>query len=154
MNCRDLNKTTRYQYDHLAWPFNTLRQRQNGCYFPHYIFKCIFMNENVRISLKISLNFVPKFRINNIPALVKIMAWRLTRWQAIIWINYEFADACMHHSASVSYGELRWQFSWHTPLMPCHLLLSFSILTPEQRMIITNMIVSKSFGFQPAFANL
>ena len=40
------------------------------------IFKCIFMNENVWIVLKISLKFVPKVRINNIPALVQIMAWR------------------------------------------------------------------------------
>ena len=34
------------------------------------------MNENVRISINISLKFVPKGLINNIPALVKIMAWR------------------------------------------------------------------------------
>ena len=34
------------------------------------IFKCIFLNENISISLKISLKFVPKVRINNIPALV------------------------------------------------------------------------------------
>ena len=40
------------------------------------IFKCIFLNENVWIVLKISLKFVPKVRINNIPALVQIMAWR------------------------------------------------------------------------------
>ena len=39
-------------------------------------FKCIFLNENVWIALKISLEFVPKFQINNIPALVQIMAWR------------------------------------------------------------------------------
>ena len=35
-----------------------------------------FMNENVRISIKISLMFVPKVPINNIAALVQIMAWR------------------------------------------------------------------------------
>ena len=35
-----------------------------------------FLNETARISLKISLKFVPKVRINNIPALVQIMAWR------------------------------------------------------------------------------
>ena len=40
------------------------------------IFKCIFLNENVQILLKISLKFVPKVRINNIQALVQIMAWR------------------------------------------------------------------------------
>ena len=40
------------------------------------IFKCIFLNENVWILLKISLWFVPKIPIDNIPALVQIMAWR------------------------------------------------------------------------------
>ena len=35
-----------------------------------------FGNENVRISIKFSLKFVPKGPINNIPALVQIMAWR------------------------------------------------------------------------------
>ena len=54
----------------------TLRPRQNWRHFADDIFKCIFLNENVLISLKISLNFVPEVRINNIPALVKIMAWR------------------------------------------------------------------------------
>ena len=34
------------------------------------------MNENVRISIKISLKFVPNGPINNIPALVQMMAWR------------------------------------------------------------------------------
>ena len=57
-------------------PVNTLRPRQNGRYFPDAIFKCIFLNENAWISLKISLKFVPKVRINNIPALVQMMAWR------------------------------------------------------------------------------
>ena len=34
------------------------------------------LNENVWISIKISLKFVPKGPISNIPALVHIMAWR------------------------------------------------------------------------------
>ena len=38
--------------------------------------KRIFLNEDVRISIKISLKFVPKGPINNIPALDQIMAWR------------------------------------------------------------------------------
>ena len=54
---------------------NKLRQRQNGCHFPDNIFKCIFCNENIWISIEISLKFVPKCLINNIPALVQIMAW-------------------------------------------------------------------------------
>ena len=55
---------------------NTLRPRQNGRNFADDIFKCIFLNENVWISLNISLKFVPKVPIYNIPALVQIMAWR------------------------------------------------------------------------------
>ena len=39
------------------------------------IFKCIFLNENVSIVIKISLKFIPKGPINNIPALVQTMAW-------------------------------------------------------------------------------
>ena len=35
-------------------PFNTLRLRQNGCYFQHDIFNLIFLNENVWKSLQIS----------------------------------------------------------------------------------------------------
>ena len=55
---------------------NTLRPRQNGRRFADDTFKRIFLNENVRISIEISLKFVPKGPINNIPALVQIMAWR------------------------------------------------------------------------------
>ena len=53
-----------------------LRPRQNGRHFADDTFKHIFLNENVRISIKISLKFVPKVPIDNIPALVQIMAWR------------------------------------------------------------------------------
>ena len=50
--------------------FNTLRLRQNGRHFVDDILKSIFLNENVWISIEISLKFVPKGPINNIPALV------------------------------------------------------------------------------------
>ena len=56
---------------------NTLRPRQNGRHFPDDIFKWIFLNANVWIPIKISLKFVPKGPINNIPAMVKIMFWHL-----------------------------------------------------------------------------
>ena len=42
------------------------------------IFKCIFLNENIQISIRISLQFVPEGPINNIQALVQIMAWGQT----------------------------------------------------------------------------
>ena len=53
---------------------NTLRPRHNSRHFTDDIFKFIFLNENVWISLKISPKFVPNVRINNIAALVSIMA--------------------------------------------------------------------------------
>ena len=53
----------------------SLRPRQNGRHFPDDISKCIFLDDNVWISIKISQKFVPNGPINNIPALVQIMAW-------------------------------------------------------------------------------
>ena len=44
-------------------------------HFPGDIFKYPVLNEDVYISIKISLKFVPKGPINNIPPLVQIMAW-------------------------------------------------------------------------------
>ena len=44
--------------------FNTLRPRQNCRHFADDIFKCVFLIENLWISLKMSLKFVPKVRIN------------------------------------------------------------------------------------------
>ena len=55
---------------------NTLRLRQYGHHFPDGIFKCIFLNENVWILIKILLKFVTKGPVNNIPSLVQIMVWR------------------------------------------------------------------------------
>ena len=54
----------------------------------------------LRLSIKISLKFVPKGPINNNPALIRIMARR----QGIIWTNdcYYANDAYMRHSASMS----------------------------------------------------
>ena len=50
--------------------------RQNNRYFAVDTFKHIFLNENARSWIKISLMFVSKRPINNIPALVQLMAWR------------------------------------------------------------------------------
>ena len=58
----------------LTKSINTLRPRQNGRHLPD-ISKCIFLNENIGITIDIWLKFVPKGSINNIPALVQIMAW-------------------------------------------------------------------------------
>ena len=56
--------------------FKRLGPRQNGRHFPDDTFKYISLNTNVWTLIKISLKFVPEGPINNIPALVQIMAWR------------------------------------------------------------------------------
>ena len=87
---------------------NTLRPRQDGRHFPDDIFKWIFLNENVWISINISLKFVPTGPISNIPTLVQVMAWwrtgdkplsepmwpRLTTHICVTlpqWVNVSFA---------------------------------------------------------------
>ena len=54
---------------------NSSPPAQNGNHFADDVLTCIFLNENVWISIKTSMKFVPKGLINNIPALVQIMAW-------------------------------------------------------------------------------
>ena len=83
-NCKSMSFSTYHIFTSFTIVFeaknrvllNTLRPRQNCHHFADDIFKCIFLNENVWISLKISLKFVPIVQINNIPALDLITAWR------------------------------------------------------------------------------
>ena len=89
--------------------FNTLRAKQDGRCFPDDIFKCIFLHENVWLSIKISLKFVPDGQINNISILFQIMAWRRSSdkplsiqwWPSLLthlcstrphWVNYIYED--------------------------------------------------------------
>ena len=55
---------------HAMDSLNTLRLRQNGRRFADDTFKRIFLNKNFWIPIKISLKFVHKGPINNIPAMV------------------------------------------------------------------------------------
>ena len=78
---------------------NTMRLRQNGRHFPDDILKCIFLNDYVWISIKISLKFVPKGSFNNIPALLQIMAWHqpgnkplYNQWWFDFWRIYVSLD--------------------------------------------------------------
>ena len=82
---------------------NTLGPRQNGHRFPDNSFKCIFFNENVWISIKITMKFIPKGPINNIPALVLIMAWPQSGDRPLSEpMMVCRTDTYMHHSASMS----------------------------------------------------
>ena len=73
--------------------FNTLRARQNARHFPDVIFKCILLNENIFISIKNSLKFVPMCPINNITALVQTTSHHLNQW----WLVYR----CIYASFSL-----------------------------------------------------
>ena len=62
-----------------------------------------FFNENLKISIKISLKFVPKGPVNNIPTLVQIMAWHRPGGKPLSEpMLVCFTDAYMHHLASIS----------------------------------------------------
>ena len=50
--------------------FNSSPPGQNGRHFAEDNFKCIIVNENVCILIKISLKLIPKGPIDNNPALV------------------------------------------------------------------------------------
>ena len=75
-NWQRYSSTALYICPSQQYLLNTLRPRQNSRYLADNIFKCIFLNENVWFPIKISLEFAPEGLINNIPALVHIMAWR------------------------------------------------------------------------------
>ena len=70
------NQGEEYSYTSSRKHFNTSRPRQNGRHFGDDTFKYIFLNKNILNLAKISLKFVPKGPVYNIPALVQIMAWR------------------------------------------------------------------------------
>ena len=62
------------------------------------IFKHIFRNENIRISIQISLKLVPKGLIDNTSALVKVMAWRRAGDKPLPdTMMTHFTDAYMRH---------------------------------------------------------
>ena len=62
---------------HNKYGFNSSPPVQNGRHFADDAFKCIFVKEKVCILIfQTSLKIVSKGPIDNIPALVYIMAWR------------------------------------------------------------------------------
>ena len=86
--------------------FNTLRPRQNGRHFADNIFKCIILNENVWILIRISMKFISKGPINNIQALVQIMAWRRPSAKPLSEPMMVNLTTHMRHSASMCWHGL------------------------------------------------
>ena len=62
------------------------------------IFECIFLNENYRIAIQISLKFVPRSPIENKLALVQVMAWRRSGDEPLPEpMLTQFTDTYMRH---------------------------------------------------------
>ena len=62
------------------------------------IFKCIFLNENNKMPIQISLKHVPRMPIDNKPALFQVMAWRRTGDKPLPEpMMAKFTDAYMRH---------------------------------------------------------
>ena len=95
---------------------NSSLPEQNARHFEKDIFKCIFLNENIWISIKISLKFVPKGSINHISALVQIMDWhRLGDKPLSEPMLNQFTDAYMRHYVEMSlkkYVHGPWEYSY------------------------------------------
>ena len=105
---------------------NTLRLRQNGHHFPDDIFKCIFLNENVWILIEISLKFVPKGAIANIPALVWIMAWRLPGNKPL---SEPMMIRLLMHICVTRPQWVKLHWHWHNGSIPC-LLMPWLLKSP------------------------
>ena len=62
------------------------------------IFKCIFIQENGKILIQISLKLIPRSPIDNKSALVQVMAWRRTGDKLLPErMMTQFTDAYMQH---------------------------------------------------------
>ena len=95
---------------------NALRLRKNGRHFTDDTFKRISVNENIQISLKISLKYVPKGPINHIPTLVRFpthicVTW--TQWvkrhycKEIIIVSFRCMSFILDDDQHISFNSLR-----------------------------------------------
>ena len=60
---------------HQAWMYSYNEAETKWLPFSRQYIQMDFLNENIWILIKISLNFVSKGQINNILLMVQIMAW-------------------------------------------------------------------------------
>ena len=111
--------------------FNTLMPRQYGRHFPDDIFKYIFLNENAWISIKSSLNFVHKDPIQNIPALVQILAgcWPVDKPLSEPMMDRLLMHICITRPQWVNLLRPGNAFAYQVNIGSCDCLLPFWCLT-------------------------
>ena len=114
--------------------------RDKGPQFHRRHFNCISLNENMWISIKISLIFVPKSPINNDPALCQAMAWRRPSDKPLSEHQMaEVTDAYIYVYASLGLRHFGNQFDENNNICvgePGH-LGSCNGLSPVRRQAIT-----------------
>ena len=131
-------------------PFITLRPRQNGRHFPDDIFKLILLNENVRISIKISLNFFHR-------VLVQIMAWRRPGDKPLsepmmLWL---LTHICVTRPQSIKCNiEMLYSSSWNVVLYMCTFIywlyeMTFRIINNFRRIFHIHRDMKKHFNVWP-----
>ena len=84
---------------------NTSRQRENCQHFADNIFKCVSMNENLWVLDKFSLKYIPWGLVDNMAALVQIIAWHQSgdrQLSAVMMVMF-----CWHIYASLGLSDLR-----------------------------------------------
>ena len=107
------------------------------------IFKCIFLNEKIFISIKISLKFVAEWPVDNKAALVQMMAWRRIGDKPLsepmmAWLT----DASMRPSGSMRYHPMRQ--TWYNIIITVE---KSSSLKQWYRIIKRDKIPSTTIGF-------
>ena len=151
---------------------NTLRRKQNGRHFTDNTLKFIFVNENVRILIKISLKFVPTVRINNIPVLAQIMACRrpgdkplsepwwvpthiwVTRPQ---WVNWAFRNKLQGNfnlNSNISFKKMHMKMAsgkWHPFCLGLNVLKWFHAYSAPSHYVNECWLIG-SFKWTPLLA--
>ena len=87
------------QFQHqYVWPSTHLSLDKMAAILADDIFKWIFLNENDRILIRISLKYIPRNPIHNKPALVQVMGWCRTGDKPLPELMMtQFTDAYKRH---------------------------------------------------------
>ena len=123
-----------------AWMLNSSPPGQNGRHFADNMFKCIFLNENIWISNKISLKNVPWGLIDRYVSTGSDNGLVSFRRQGIIWTNADAVYWCIY--AEVGGEELKITTG---VMMKITLNVSkyfYRIITVCDRLLMSNMIFS------------
>ena len=108
----------------MSWDLTHLPLNKMAAILADDILKCIFLNENDRIPIQISLIFVLRSPIDNTAALVHVMAWRRIGDKPLPEsMMIPFTDAYMQHWGNMSYFSewheiLQW-ISWNLEAARC-----------------------------------